>query len=167
MKRVFQKTVSRTVLPPDPPVFTAMSVAPPGAGGPQGGPPRPPYGGPPGAGAPPPRYPGAPLGAVAAPVGAPVGGPGSPMRPPFNAGAGGPPPPGAPGGMPPRPGQMVNLPHRQVGFYLSPLQITMDHSGLFLDILKKTQARKNSKLKQILMKTQAKFQKNSKIANST
>ena len=40
-------------------------------------------------------------------------------------------------------------------------------TGLFLDILKKTQARKNSKLKRILMKTQAKFQKNSKNANST
>ena len=33
--------------------------------------------------------------------------------------------------------------------------------GFFLDVLKKTQARKNSKLKRILMKTQAKFQKNS------
>ena len=39
--------------------------------------------------------------------------------------------------------------------------------GFFLDILKKTQARKNSKLKQFLMKTQAKFQKNSKTANWT
>ena len=39
--------------------------------------------------------------------------------------------------------------------------------GFFLDILKKTQARKNSKLKRILMKTQAKFLKNSKNANST
>ena len=39
--------------------------------------------------------------------------------------------------------------------------------GFFLDILKKTQAQKNSKLKLILMKTQAKFQKNSKTTNST
>ena len=39
--------------------------------------------------------------------------------------------------------------------------------GFFLDILKKTQAQKNSKLKQIFIKTQAKCKKNSKTANST
>ena len=41
------------------------------------------------------------------------------------------------------------------------------YQGFFLDILKKTQAWKNSKLKRILIKTQAKCQKNSKTANST
>ena len=35
-----------------------------------------------------------------------------------------------------------------------------------MDILKKTQARKNSKLKLILMKTQAKFQRNSKLSGN-
>ena len=39
--------------------------------------------------------------------------------------------------------------------------------GFFLDIVKKTQAQKNSKLKQNLEKTQAKSGKNSKTANSS
>ena len=41
------------------------------------------------------------------------------------------------------------------------------NAGLFFGHSEKTQARKNSKLKRILMKTQVKFQKNSKNANST
>ena len=43
----------------------------------------------------------------------------------------------------------------------------LQFSGLFLDIVKKTQAQKNSKLKQNLEKTQAKSGKNSKTANSS
>ena len=39
--------------------------------------------------------------------------------------------------------------------------------GFFLDVLKKTQARKNSKLKQNTLKLKRKFRKNSKTANST
>ena len=39
--------------------------------------------------------------------------------------------------------------------------------GFFLDIVKKTQAQKNSKLKQNLEKTQAKSGKNLKTANSS
>ena len=39
--------------------------------------------------------------------------------------------------------------------------------GVFLDVLKKTQARKNSKLKQNLLKLKQKFRKNSKTANSS
>ena len=39
--------------------------------------------------------------------------------------------------------------------------------GFFLDIVKKTQAQKNSKLKQNLEKTQAESGKNSKTANSS